>query len=53
MATTLRADREVVVLLGVPGPCSFGVVGSEGGGGTGGDISIGWVAGSAHFAHGL
>ena len=34
MATTLKAERDVVVLLGVPGPCSFGVVGSEGGGGT-------------------
>lgn len=43
MATTLRADREVVVLLGVPGPCSFGVVGSEGGGGTGREISVWWL----------
>ena len=34
MATTERAEREVVVLLGVPGPASLGVIGSEGGGGT-------------------
>ena len=34
MATTERAEREVVVELGVPGPISEGVAGSEGGGGT-------------------
>lgn len=34
MATTERAEMEVVVLLGVPGPASLGVYGSEGGGGT-------------------
>ena len=34
MATTESADSEVVVELGVPGPSSDGVAGSEGGGGT-------------------
>lgn len=34
MATTERVEREVVVELGVPGPISEGVAGSEGGGGT-------------------
>ena len=35
MATTESVEREVVPLLGVPGPCSLGVAGSESGGGTG------------------
>lgn len=34
IATTERAERDVVALFGVPGPGSLGVVGSEGGGGT-------------------
>src|ERR1700761_4893588 len=34
IATTDNAEREVVVELGVPGPISLGVAGSEGGGGT-------------------
>lgn len=34
IATTESAEKDVVVELGVPGPASFGVVGSEGGGGT-------------------
>lgn len=34
IATTDKAEREVVVELGVPGPISLGVAGSEGGGGT-------------------
>lgn len=34
MATTERAEMEVVVLFGVPGPSSLGVEGSRGGGGT-------------------
>lgn len=34
IATTDSAEREVVPLLGVPGPCSLGVVGSDIGGGT-------------------
>ena len=41
MATTESADRDVVVLFGVPGPCSLGVVGSDGGGGT--DCVSKWV----------
>jgi hypothetical protein len=34
IATTDNAERDVVVELGVPGPNSLGVAGSEGGGGT-------------------
>jgi hypothetical protein len=33
MAVVDRAERDVVVELGVPGPISDGVTGSEGGGG--------------------
>lgn len=39
IATTERVERDVWVELGVPGPNSLGVVGSEGGGGTTGGVS--------------